>query len=97
MAKRKDKMEIVFTTIKVAGYSDSKQMTNAISICVMSLDEDDLKSLIDKERQKMEEALQKHLSEGLVAKTKVVKQERKYIDGIIRSEKQPQHQEEGEK
>lgn len=97
MAKRKDKMEIVFTTIKVAGYSESKQMTNAISICVMSFDEDDLKSLIDKERQKMEEALQKHLSEGLVAKTKVVKQERKYIDGIICSEKQPQHQEEGEK
>lgn len=89
MAKRKNKMEIVFTTIKVAGYCDGK-------MCVMSFDEDDLKSLIDKERQKIEAAVQKHLSEGLVAKTKIVKTERKYIDGIIGSETQPKQQEEGE-
>ena len=89
-------MEIVFTTIKVAGYSDGKQMTNALTICVMSFGDDDLKSLIDKERQKMEEAVQKHLSEGLVAKTKIVKTERKYIDGIIGSETQPKQQEEGQ-
>ena len=97
MAKRKNKMEIVFTTIKVAGYCDGKQMTNALTICVMSFGDDDLKSLIDKERQKMEEAVQKHLSEGLVAKTKIVKTERKYIDGIIGSETQPKQQEEGQK
>lgn len=96
MAKRKNKMEIVFTTIKVAGYSDGKQMTNAITVCLMTLDEDDLKSLIDKERQKMEDKVQKHLSEGLVAKTKVVKTEKKYIDGIIGLEKQPKQQEEGQ-
>ncbi len=96
MAKRKNKMEIVFTTIKVAGYSDGKQMTNALNICVMSFGDDDLKSLIDKERQKMEEAVQKHLSEGLVAKTKIVKTERKYIDGIIGSETQPKQQEESQ-
>lgn len=96
MAKRKNKMEIVFTTIKVAGYSDGKQMTNALTICVMSFGDDDLKSLIDKERQKMEEAVQKHLSEGLVAKTKIVKTERKYIDGIIGSETQPKQQEESQ-
>lgn len=89
-------MEIVFTTIKVAGYSDGKQMTNAITFCVMSFGDDDLKSLIDKERQKMEEAVQKHLSEGLVAKTKIVKTERKYIDGIIGSETQPKQQEESQ-
>lgn len=89
-------MEIVFTTIKVAGYSDGKQMTNALNICVMSFGDDDLKSLIDKERQKMEEAVQKHLSEGLVAKTKIVKTERKYIDGIIGSETQPKQQEESQ-
>lgn len=89
-------MEIVFTTIKVAGYSDGKQMTNALTICVMSFGDDDLKSLIDKERQKMEEAVQKHLSEGLVAKTKIVKTERKYIDGIIGSETQPKQQEESQ-
>ena len=52
MAKRKGKMEIVFTTIKVAGYSDGKQMTNALTVCVMSFGDDDIKSLIDKERQK---------------------------------------------
>lgn len=96
MAKRKNKMEIVFTTIKVAGYSDGKQMTNALTICVMSFGDDDLKSLIDKERQKMEEAVQKHLSEGLVAKTKIVKTERKYIDSIIGSETQPKQQEESQ-
>ena len=96
MAKRKNKLEIVFTTIKVAGYSDGKQMTNALTICVMSFGDDDLKSLIDKERQKMEEAVQKHLSEGLVAKTKIVKTERKYIDGIIGSETQPKQQEESQ-
>lgn len=90
-------MEIVFTTIKVAGYRDGKQMTNAITACLMTLNEDDLKSLIDKERQKMEAAAQKQLSEGLVAKTKVVKTERKYIDGIICSETLQKHQEEGEK
>lgn len=89
-------MEIVFTTIKVAGYSDGKQMTNALTICVMSFGDDDLKSLIDKERQKMEEAVQKHLSEGFVAKTKIVKTERKYIDSIIGSETQPKQQEESQ-
>lgn len=96
MAKRKGKMEIVFTTIKVAGYSDGKQMTNALTICVMSFGDDDQKSLIDKERQTIEAAVQKHLSEGLVAKTKVVKTEKKYIDGIIGSETQPKQQEEGQ-
>lgn len=96
MAKRKDKMEIVFTTIKVAGYRDGEQMTNAITVCLMTLNEDDLKSLIDRERQKMEATAQKQLSEGLVAKTNIVKTERKYIDGIIGSETQPKQQEEGQ-
>lgn len=96
MTKKKNKLEIVFTTIKVAGYCDGKQRTNAITCCLMSFGDNDTKSLIDKERQELEAAAQKRLPEGLVAKTKIVKTERKYIDGIIGPETKPKQQKEDE-
>lgn len=89
------RIKIEFATIRVAGYINGKQCTNALTYKLMGFDEADFAGLVEEERRRIETVVQSELGAS-EAKAKVTKMEKKYIDGIIGSEKQPKQQEEGQ-
>lgn len=80
------RMKLEFATIRVAGYIDGKQVTNALNYRLMSINEDDFDALVERERKDIEAKVQSTLGRS-EAKAKVTKKEKKYIDGIVTSKK----------
>ncbi|MBQ5958181.1 MAG: hypothetical protein IJL57_07650 [Bacteroidales bacterium] len=82
MSKR---IKIEFATIRVAGYINGKQSSNALTYKLMGFDETDFAGLVEKERRRIETFVQSELVNS-EAKAKVTKMEKRYIDGVVRSE-----------
>lgn len=83
MSKR---IKIEFATIRVAGYINGKQSTNAITYKLMGFDEADFSGLVEEERRRIEAVVQSELGAS-EAKAKVTKMEKRYIDGMVQSKR----------
>ena len=81
------RIKIEFATIRVAGYINGKQSTNALTYKLMGFDEADFAGLVEEERRRIETVVQSELGAS-EAKAKVTKMEKRYIDGMVQS-KQP--------
>ena len=80
------RIKIEFATIRVAGYINGKQVTNALTYKLMSINEADFDALVERERKDIKAKVQSELGHS-EAKAKVTKKEKKYIDGIVTSKK----------
>lgn len=80
------RMKVEFATIRVAGYMDSKQVTNAATYKIMAINAADFDALVERERKHVEAEVQSVLNHA-EAKAKVTQKEKKYIDGIVQSNK----------
>lgn len=80
------RMKVEFATIRVAGYMDSKQVTNAVTYKIMAINAADFDALVERERKHVEAETQSVLNHA-EAKAKVTQKEKKYIDGIVQSNK----------
>ena len=83
----KKRLKVEFATIRVAGYINGKQSTNAVTYKLMGFDEANFAELVERERRNIEAVVQNELGAS-EAKAKVTRMEKRYIDGIVQS-KQP--------
>lgn len=83
----KKRLKVEFATIRVAGYINGKQSTNAVTYKLMGFDEVNFAELVERERRNIEAVVQNELGAS-EAKAKVTRMEKRYIDGIVQS-KQP--------
>lgn len=85
MAKHK-RFKIIITTISAAGYIDNKKCSNSITWKVCTIDEPNLKELIETERLKIEKTLQEATNTKLKIIAKTTKTESIYVDTFLSSE-----------
>ena len=77
------RIKIEFATIRVAGYINGKQCTNALTYKLMGFDEADFAGLVEEERRRIETVVQSELGGASEAKAKVTKMEKRYIDSMV--------------